>query len=128
MTDPTNPRFPEAMVEIVARAAWCKDQNVLAWDVGPPHWRNSFIDQARAALTALTDAGFVILPREATEEMKEAGADAYLKAIRTARAAYNVRHSYLGSAGSRFRFYSCPEDWLDPLYRAMRDAAMGGKG
>lgn len=103
MTAPTT--FAEALVEIVAKALWCKAQDVLPWDKGPPQWRDKFLQQAYVALTALAEAGYVILPREPTRAMSDAG--------------------YAAAAEA----YPCegPVDSAD-VYRAMRDAAMGGKG
>jgi hypothetical protein len=98
-TSPT--RFTEAMVEIVARAIrpeiYNPDEDARA-DAMTNQFRDDLVKSiARAALTALTDSGSVILPREATVEML--------------RAAFRVHDP-------SYSDYSA-------IYRAMRDAALG---
>ena len=79
----TDTRFTEAMVEIVARALCLNDKQFVCdgcKEVSEDHdgtcdAPRSFLDehgyaeQARAALTALTDSGSVILPREKEESV-----------------------------------------------------------
>ena len=96
MNDP-KPPIPEAMVEIVARALYevMPGNGGRKWaDLSIEH-RMIYQTNARAALLALTDSGFVILPKEPTVEMMRAA-------------------SMLDEDA----------DTLD-IYRAMRDAAMG---
>ena len=92
-------------MEIVARGIFEGNptrNQALEWtDAATPKKR--YCTFARAALTALTDSGFVILPREPTEEMLQACIGASV-------------------AGH------CDEWFAQNIYIAMRDAAMGGKG
>jgi hypothetical protein len=104
MTSPT--RFTEAEIAVVTRAVADPGAVVGMRLVGETITRW----QARAALAALdkylADSGSVILPREATEAMIEA--------------TWAMR-SY-GDHGGLEREDAAEE------YRAMRDAALGGKG
>ena len=125
MTDQT---LPEAMVEIVASALCeCDGRDPDGdWTLGdgfalsvalPPgeqFWWRQYINKARAALTALADAGYVIMPREATTWTIYALANA----LRPFREEWQSRDSGTTEIHVAARI----------LYRAMRDAAMGGKG
>ena len=68
------------IVEIVARAIYGELQKMapthlvagIAWEDQREGLREYGRDQARAALTALSQAGYVVVPRKATPEMVEA--------------------------------------------------------
>ena len=108
MTDP-KPPFTEALVEIVARAMQADDSDFRdEWADIPEYKREYWLSMARAALRALTDSGSVILPREPSNEMKTAAFMWWLDNCENDRG-YNDARTI-------------------SLYRAMRDAAMGGKG
>ena len=97
MTTDPKPPIPEAMVEIVAMAI---DPLAFVEHFNLLARRTVARKRARRALLALADSGFVILPAEPTMKM-------------VTTAALLAPEAGVGLCGA--------------IYRAMRDAAMGGK-
>ena len=70
------------MVERVARAIYegNKSPATAAWDYfaekGDSPFARLYRDMARTAIAAIEEAGYVIVPRVPTEEMRKAGMDA----------------------------------------------------
>lgn len=54
-----------------------------------------------------------------TEEMIEAGAEAYHEAIAKAKTAYYKRHSHR-SPSCTPSYKSCPAHWIEQVYMAMK--------
>lgn len=81
--NPANTIASDTLVEAIARAIFAAqwEAGPLS-DDGPPNFGRggfktevvSWTAAARAALTAITEAGYVVAPRIATEEMLEVGA------------------------------------------------------
>src|SRR5688572_29839641 len=87
------------MVEIVARAIdACRHKENLAES-------RLF---ATAALQSIDKAGFVIMPKEASEAMEDKAADAFHEAVTAAKASF-------------------PVDWIKPVYRAMIAEALNSR-
>lgn len=65
------------LIEAIARAIYVRAFqnccNGASPGLGDESWR-SYESEAQAALTAITEAGYVVAPRIATEEMLEVGA------------------------------------------------------
>ena len=140
MTDQT---FPEAMVEIVAEGIYGK----MEFN-GPPHlkkpaWQpggNSLKQDeargfARAALAALADAGYVIMPREVVDVLAWATPLAELATeshrLERVRCGYNDIRGTYKNGQTWVGIYQSEVDQIEQareVCRAMRDAAMGGKG
>lgn len=96
--------------ESVARAIWDKDFRPMpAWDEMTWPEKLGYQKMASAALRALAEAGFVIMPREPTDEI--------LGAMLTAHNAFEGDHL----AGN-------PLLWMRPAYRAAVAAAMKEMG
>jgi hypothetical protein len=122
--------FTEAMVETKAKDAYDAFSGALRFSSVPdgretwaelhPHLRDAWIAATRAtlntALTALTDSS-VILPREPTEAMVIAAMEWGLVWMKQ----HNV------TALSPFKDYPPVAETTRGMYRAMRDAALGGK-
>lgn len=61
--------------EVIARALCASESgSTLLWDELTSFDRIAFKRDAQASLDAITEAGFVIVPREPTKEMLKAGA------------------------------------------------------
>jgi len=60
------------IVEIMARAIYESHEFVKPWDEAN-HWHDLCRAETRAAITALSEAGFAIVPIEPTEDMETAG-------------------------------------------------------
>ena len=132
MTDQT---FPEAMVEIVARAicnAECKGDRL---DCNPCDLWHAYFPNARAALAALADAGFVIMPREVVDVLAWATPLAELATeshrLERVRCGHNDIRGTYKNGQTWVGIYQSEVDQIEQareVCRAMRDAAMGGKG
>ena len=60
----------DSLTELMAKAIFAND---LAWHGMLEKNRERFRNQARACLTALSEAGYCVVPREATDAMEDAG-------------------------------------------------------
>ena len=130
----TDPRFPEAMVESVAeaiRAEMNAHDPGDGWATLHERSKSNWRTLALAALTALADAGFVIMPREATDVLAWAVplAELAIERHRTERVLHGRNDIYgtYKNGETWIGIYQSEVDQIEQA-RAMRDAAMGGKG
>jgi hypothetical protein len=120
-TSPT--RFTEAMVETFY-AAFTKYMR----GVDEPWLRERQMDGVRCGLTALTDSGSVILPREADDNSIEAGMEAFWDTWPAFRAWVKAQGDNRYPFTADGDLVTVPSEPFEAFYRAMRDAALGGKG
>jgi len=66
----------EAMAREMYRKFWELNEDVPEWDKSP--YQTMWRDQARAALSAISAAGWAVVPKQPTPEMDEAGYQAML--------------------------------------------------
>ena len=124
-------------MEIVARAAYCEMNSIMHdhdknWSRANKRiWR----DTARAALTAIADAGYVIMPREVVDVLAWATPLAELATeshrLERVRCGHNDIRGTYKNGQTWVGIYQSEVDQIEQareVCRAMRDAAMGGKG
>ena len=89
MTDP---------VEVMARAIW-QEANPLAPEGQWTENAGYYLAEARAALTALKEAGWAVVPVEITDEMRKVGTEArWQSAVRDANNVGEIWSAMLSAA------------------------------
>lgn len=65
------------LIEAIARALHDGDHpdDIMEWPEHSDSWRANYARSAQAALTAITEAGYAVVPVEPTEAMLKAAAD-----------------------------------------------------
>ena len=69
----------EQLIEVMAKAECLHDDPKCNWEALPERHKDSYRESQAAILDALTAAGMVVVPREPTGEMLEAGRKAWKK-------------------------------------------------